>query len=269
MAKLMHRRDFLKTGINKNGIPYASWTKEGVRNWVRYVLHHQEAMTEVHTHWIDQNIKLSALMFSAPAGPATEDNLEMGTCDGLPCHNICYAIRAENFRPSAMLADMENELMLRYAFDRAVKESVRQIERYHAKCMKAGVKTMVRWHQAGEFTQRDSALLDVLKTVFARRAKFYGYTKREKYYVKYYNDPDVNILWSGWRGRDIPAEVLKCGPLKAFFVEFADGNNEYMAEYIKDKKRVRRCPGLVKGEFACNKCRFNCAKSLIMIAKEH
>ena len=67
----------------------------------------------------------------------------------------------------------------------------------------------------------------------------------------------------------IPEEVLNCGPLKAFFVEFADGNNEYMADFIKDKRRIRRCPGLIKGEFACNKCGFACAKPLIMIAHEH
>ena len=96
----MHREDFLKTGVNKNGQRYRAWTKDGVRKWIRYVLHHTEAMAEVHLHLVDQNIKLSALMFSTPAGPSTEDNCGMGTCDGLPCHDICYAMRAESFRPS-------------------------------------------------------------------------------------------------------------------------------------------------------------------------
>lgn len=269
MEKIMHRSDFLKRGTDKIGRPYASWTKEGVRNWIQYAMNHPESMAEIHLHLVDQNIKLSALMFSTPAGPATENNCGMGTCDGLPCHDICYAMRAESFRPSAFLADMENALMLQFAFDRAVSEFVHRLEKYHAKCEKAKVATMVRWHQAGEFTRRDSALLDVVKKIFAGRAKFYGYTKREEYYVKYYHDPDVNILWSGWRGREIPEEVLACGPLKAFFVEFNDGNNGYMEPYIQDKKRVRRCPGLIKGEFACNKCKFQCAKSLIMIAHEH
>lgn len=265
----MKREDFLKKGVNKSGKPYSAWTKEGVRNWIRYVIHNPMAMDQVHLHLIDQNIKLSALMFSTPAGPATDDNCGMGTCDGLPCYDICYAMRAESFRPSAFLADMENALMLKFAFDRAVSEFVHRLEKYKAKCIKAGVPTMVRWHQAGEFTKRDSALLDVVSKIFADDVKFYGYTKREEYYVKYYRNKNVNILWSGWRGRDIPERVLHCGPLKAFFVEFADGNNEYMAPYIQDKARVRRCPGLIKGEFACNKCKFQCAKSLIMIAHEH
>ena len=265
----MHRSDFLKTGVNKNGRRYSSWTKDGVRKWIRYVLHHPEAMAEVHLHLVDQNIKLSALMFSTPAGPATEDNCDMGTCDGLPCHDICYAMRAESFRPSAFLADMENALMLKFAFDRAVEEFRFKADKYIVRCQKAGIDPMTRWHQAGEFTPEDSAFLDRVKEIYKEIMKFYGYTKREKYYIKYYNDPVVNILWSGWRGREIPEGVLACGPLKAFFVEFADGNNEYMAEYIKDKKRVRRCPGLIKGEFACNKCKFQCAKSLIMIAHEH
>ena len=86
--EIMHRSDFLKRGTDKIGRPYASWTKEGVRNWIQYVLHHPEAMAEVRLHLIEQNIKLSALMFSTPAGPATENNCGMGTCDGLPCHDI-------------------------------------------------------------------------------------------------------------------------------------------------------------------------------------
>ena len=268
---IMHRKDFLKTGVNKNGHKYSAWTKEGVRNWIRYVLHHPEAMAEVHLHLVDQNIKLSALMFSTPAGPAKEDNCDMGTCDGLPCHDLCYAIRAESFRPSAFLADMENALMLRFAFDRAVEEFKFKADRYCRRCYAKGKDPMVRWHQAGEFTPEDSAFLDRVKEIYKEIMKFYGYTKREKYYVKYYNDPVVNILWSGWRGMEIPEGVLKCGPLKAFFIEFKDGKNDYIYKHLTDadKKRIRRCPGLIKGEFACNKCKFQCAKSLIMIAHEH
>jgi len=267
--ELKKREDFLKRGINKAGKPYGSWTKEGVRNWIAYVLHHPEAMEQVHLHLVDQNIKLDALMFSTPAGPATEDNCGFGTCDGLPCHDICYAIRAESFRPSAFLADMENALMLKFAWNRAVAEFRKRCDRYIKKCRAVGKKPIVRWHQAGEFTKEDSALLDRVKEIYREIIRVYGYTKREKYYCKYYNDPVVNILWSGWRGMPIPDAVLKCGPLKAFFVEFKDGNNEYMAEYIKDKKRVRRCPGLIKGEFACNRCKFQCQNSVIVIAHEH
>lgn len=268
---IMHRRDFLKRGVNKNGKPYSAWTKEGVRKWIGYVLHHLEAMAEVHTHMIEQNIKLSALMFSTPAGPATEDNCDMGTCDGLPCHDICYAMRAESFRPSAFLADMENALMLKFAFDRAVAEVTANIEKYHRKCQAHNTETDVRWHQAGEFTPEDSKLLDIVSERFRDDVDFYGYTKREKYYCKYYDFPNVNILWSGWRGMEIPESVLNRGPLKAFFVEFKDGNNDYIYKHLTDadKKRIRRCPGLIKGEFACNKCKFQCKRSLIMIAKEH
>ena len=130
---------------------------------------------------------------------------------------------------------------------------------------------MVRWHEAGEFTPEDSALLDAIAEMFPT-VRFYGYTKLAEYYIKYYNHPNVNILWSAWRGMKIPAEVLACGRLKAFFVEFADGNNEYMAEYVAQAKaehRCRRCPGLINGEFACNKCKFTCSGSYIVIAREH
>lgn len=263
-----HRSDFLKRGINKKGKPYSAWTKEGVRNWIAYVLHHREAMAEVHAHLIAQNIKLAALMFSTPAGPGTEENFGLGTCGDLPCRDLCYALRAENFRPSAFLADMENALMLRFAFDRCVAEVTAGIAKYRDKCRREGGDTMVRWHQSGEFTPKDSALLDAVSER-VDEAKYYGYTKKPFYYRKYYNHPNINILWSAWRGMPIPEEVLNCGPLKAFFVEFADGKNEYMADFIKDKRRVRRCPGLIKGEFACNKCGFACAKPLIMIAHEH
>ena len=268
---MKHRRDFLKCGVNRNGIPYASWTKEGVRDWTRYVQHHLEAMDEVHMHLIEQNIKLAALMFSTPAGPSNkEENCGLGTCDGLPCYDLCYAIRAESFRPSAMLADIENALMLKYAPERAVYEFVQALEKYWAKCFRKGWPCMVRWHQAGEFTPEDSALLDKVSGMY-EDVSFYGYTKREEYYCKYYGWKNVNILWSAWRGMEIPQRVLECGPLKAFFVEFKDGKNEYMEPFItgENAKRVRRCPGLIKGEFACNRCKFACSKCLIMIAKEH
>lgn len=267
----MHRSDFLKTGINKNGRKYSAWTKEGVRKWTQYVLHHPEAMEEVHLHLSDKNIKLDALMFSTPAGPATEDNGGLGTCDGLPCHDICYASREEHFRPSAMISHIENALMLKFAFDRAVEEFKGKADNYVARCYAAKKEPITRWHQAGEFTPEDSAFLDRVKEIYKDVMKFYGYTKREEYYIKYYNDPVVNILWSGWRGMEVPDGVMNCGPLKAFFVEFKDGNNGYIYERLtdEDKKRIRRCPGLIKGEFACNRCKFQCAKCLIMIAKEH
>jgi len=265
---MLKRNDFTMTGINKAGRPYRAWTKEGVRNWIAYVLHHPEAMQEIHLHLVDQNIKLSALMFSTTPGPKTAENLNMGTCEGLPCHDICYAIRADNFRPSAMLANMENLLMIKFALPRAIVEFRTALTKYKVRCEKAGMPVKVRWHQAGEFIPEDSYLLDRMAEIFPD-VKFYGYTKREKYYVKYYNHPNVNILWSAWRGMEIPETVLACGPLKAFFVEFKDGHNEYMADFIKDRKRVRRCPGLIKGEFACNKCKFQCERSLIIIAHEH
>lgn len=271
MEKIMHRADFLKTGINKNGKRYSAWTKDGVRAWVRYVLHHPEAMAEVHVHTSTHNIKLNALMFSTTPGPATDENLNLGTCGNLPCVDICYAIKTENFRPSAMVANMENVLMLKFAFERAVVELGGDLKKYEIKCTKKGLRVTVRWHEAGEFTPEDSALLDRLSEMFPM-ARFYGYTKEKEYYVKYYGHRNVNILWSAWRGIPIPEEVLACGPLKAFFVEFADGHNEYMTEHVekaKTEKRYRRCPGLINGEFACNKCKFTCSGCYIVVAKEH
>ena len=270
VEKIMHKSDFLKKGINKKGKPYSSWTKEGVRNWTQYVLHHPEAMAEVHLHLSDQNIKLDALMFSTPAGPKTEYNSGLGTCEGLPCHDICYAMKEEKFRPSAMLAHIENALLLKFDFERCVAEFAKVLARYQKRCDDAGAETNVRWHQSGEFTPEDSKLLDTMYEKYPD-ADYYGYTKRPEYYVKYYGHPKINILWSGWRGEDIPQEVRDCGPLKAFFVEFKDGKNDYIYKYLTeaDRKRIRKCPGLIKGEFACNKCKFQCKKSLIMIAKEH
>lgn len=263
--ELKHKSDFLKRGINKAGKPYGSWTKEGVRAWCLYVMHHPEALAEISLHTVAQNIKLSALMFSTPAGPGSEMNAGLGTCGHLPCVEICYALRAESFRPSALLADMENAMMLKYDFERAVAEFVKALRKYDAKCRKAGVPTMVRWHQSGEFTPEDSALLDRVAEMFPG-VKFYGYTKKEEYYVKYYDHHNVNILWSAWRGMPIPKAVLACGKLKAFFVKFEDGKNEYLEPY---RKGARRCPGLIKGEFACNKCKFACAGRNIVIAHEH
>lgn len=265
MEKIMRRADFLKKGVNKNGQQYSAWTKEGVKAWILYALHHPEAMAEVHVHTSDKNIKLNALMFSTTAGPATADNLGLGTCGNLPCVGICYAIKTEKFRPSAMVSNMENVLMLRYAFDRAVAEFETSLRKYSARCEKEGADTMVRWHESGEFTPEDSALLDKVSDDFTD-ARFYGYTKIAEYYVKYYNHPRININWSAWRGMEIPEEVLACGPLKAFFVEFKDGNNEYLEPY---RKGARRCPGLINGEFACNKCKFACAKNGVKIAREH
>ena len=266
----MNKKDFLIEGIDKIGRPYKGWTKEGVRKWIGYVLHHPEAMREVHIHLVDQNIKLSALMFSTTPGPKTEENLGLGTCEGLPCHDICYAIRADNFRPSAMLANMENLLLLKFDFPRAVAEFRQKLANYKRRCEKDGKPCMVRWHQAGEFTPEDSALLDRMSELFPD-VTFYGYTKRPEYYVKYYHRKNVNILWSAWRGMEIPKEVLECGKLKAFFVEFKDGNNEYIFEHLTDadRKRIRRCPGLIKGEFACNKCKFACSKNMLVLAHEH
>ena len=268
MEKVMHRADFLKRGTDKIGRPYATWTKEGVRNWTQYVLHHPESMAEIHIHLAEKNIKLDALMFSTPAGPKTEYNSGLGTCEGLPCHDICYATREEQFRPSAMVSHIENALMLMYAFDRCVSEFVHALQKYKAKCEKAGKECNVRWHQAGEFNQRDSALLDVLAKLFPD-VSFYGYTKREQYYCKYYGAKNINILWSLWRGMDVPESVRNCGPLKAFGVIFKDGNNGYLDEWTQDKKRVRKCPGLIKGEFACNRCKFQCKRKYIILAKEH
>lgn len=257
--------EFLKRGINKAGKAYSAWTKEGVRAWCMYAMHNPEAMAEIHVHTVSQNIKLSALMFSTPAGPSSEMNAGMGTCGNLPCVSICYALRSESFRPSALLADMENAMMLKYDFERAVAEFAAALTKYDRKCRDAGLPTMVRWHQSGEFTPEDSALLDRVAEMFPT-VKFYGYTKKAEYYVKYYNARNINILWSAWRGMEIPAEVLACGKLKAFFVEFDDGNNEYIEPY---RKGARRCPGLIKGEFACNKCKFACAGRNVVIAHEH
>lgn len=265
MEHILHRADFLKKGINKAGRPYSSWTKENVRAWIIYAMHHPEAMAEVHAHTVGQNIKLSALMFSTTAGPANEENCNLGTCGNLPCVEICYALKTERFRPSAMVANAENVLMLRYDFERCVAEVAEALRKYDKKCKKSGIPTMVRWHQSGEFTPEDSALLDRLAEMFPD-VRFYGYTKKEEYYIKYYNVRNVNILWSAWRGMKIPAGVLACGPLKAFFVEFADGNNAYLEPY---RKGARRCPGLINGEFACNKCKFTCSKAVCVIAHEH
>lgn len=261
----MKRSDFTKTGINKSGRRYRSWTKEGARNWVRFAMHNPEAMAEIHLHTVCQNIKLSALMFSTTAGPANEENFHLGTCGNLPCVDICYALKTEKFRPSAMIANYENVLMLRYAFDRAVAEFVKVLTAYDKKCREAGIPTMVRWHESGEFTPEDSRLLDILAEMFPS-VTFYGYTKIPEYYVKYYRSKNVNINWSAWRGLEIPKIVLECGPLKAFFVEFKDGNNAYLEPY---RKGARRCPGLINGEFACNKCKFACAKNGVKIAREH
>lgn len=265
MEKIMHRADFLKTGINKNGKRYSAWTKEAVKAWIIYALHHPEAMAEIHAHTVGQNIKLSALMFSTTAGPANDGNLGLGTCGDLPCVGICYALKTEQFRPSAMVANMENVLMLKYDFERCVAEVAEALRKYDAKCQKAGKPTMVRWHQSGEFTPEDSELLDRLAEKFPH-VRFYGYTKRARYYCKYYGYKNINILWSAWRGMEIPEEVLACGPLKAFFVEFADGNNEYLEPW---RKGARKCPGLINGEFACNKCKFACSKAVCVIAHEH
>jgi hypothetical protein len=249
------------------------WKKDNVIKWLEAVKADPALIEGVHVHVTLKNSKLEAFMVSTMAGEPDEDNLHLGTCRDdmcIACQKACYAKKAQKLYPTKLLANGENTLLFALDPDRAIMELRDALDKYVKRCRKKGIKPYCRWHESGEFYGNDDRILDALSKYAAEvypEVKFYGYTKVKTAYCEFYNSTNANILWSPWEGNKIPDEVTNCGQLKAYFVQNPNGTNEHIPEEVK--KHHRKCPGLVKGKFACNLCNFACAEPQCMIADLH